>query len=50
LFLISDEEDDNLLQIAKKTYQSATQVSDVRDLAGQCLEVLTNRIKEVYGE
>ena len=50
LFLISDEEDGNLLQIAKKTYQSATQVSDVRDLAGQCLEVLTNRIKEVYGE
>ena len=50
LFLISEEEDKNLLTAARQTYQSATQVSDVRDLAGQCLDTLTNRIKEVYGE
>ncbi|MFH1946692.1 MAG: transglutaminase domain-containing protein [Candidatus Magasanikbacteria bacterium] len=50
LFLISDTEDENLLKTARQTYQSATQVSDVRDLAGQCLDTLTDRIKEVYGK
>ncbi|MBU2542905.1 hypothetical protein KJ785_05090 [Patescibacteria group bacterium] len=50
LFLISDAEDENLLKTARQTYQSATQVSDVRDLAGQCLDTLTERIKEVYGK
>jgi|GEM_PF-1945805 len=50
LFLIADEEDENLETLAKKSYQSVTPISDVSELAEKGLKRLMERIKEAYGK
>ncbi len=50
LFLLGYREDERLLSLARQTYQSVTGITDVRELAGKCLDTLTTRIKEIYGK
>lgn len=48
LFLIAPEGDEFMKVAAQAAYQSVTPVSDVRDLAKNGLERLTQRIKDAY--